>query len=75
MVPVEGEMTRASWRTVLFSDESRFLLSRADERIRVYICFKLRAAGRGGSVMMWAGIHHGGTTALVHMAIEVTYIK
>ena len=30
--------TRQDWRTVLFSDESRFALSNSDGRIRVYRC-------------------------------------
>ena len=76
--------TRARWRTVLFSDESRFLLSRADGRTRVYRrrgeryapnCVQQVDRFGGGSVMVWAGIHHGGRTALVHVAGTLTGIR
>ena len=53
------------WRTVWFSDESRFLLQRADGRARVYRRRNERFATNciqevdrfgGGSVVMWAAI-------------------
>jgi len=64
------------WRTVLFSDESRFLLRRADGRARVYRrrnerfapnCVRQVDRFGGGSVMVWAGITHNFRTELVHI--------
>ena len=64
------------WRTVWFSDESRFLLQRADGRARVYRkrnerfatnCIREVDRFGGGSVMMWAAISHTGRTDLVHI--------
>jgi len=66
--------TRRQWNNVLFTDESRFNVSFADDRIRVW-----RRRGErlhadnvvqrdrygGGSVMVWAGIYHDGKTELV----------
>ncbi|XP_071118579.1 uncharacterized protein [Haliotis cracherodii] len=55
---------RAWWRTVLFSDESRFMLNRADGGARVYRRRNERYAAHcvqqadrfgDGSVMLWAG--------------------
>ena len=58
--------TRRQWRNVLFSDESAFNVSFADGRVRTWS----RRGERldhdnverdrygGGSVMVWAGIHH-----------------
>lgn len=65
---------RAQWATVLFSDESRFNLSHADGRIRVYrrkgerfadACLLERDRFGGGSVMVWGGIMGGRKTELV----------
>lgn len=62
--------------TVWFSEESRFLLHRADDRAKVYRrrheCFAANCVQevdrfRGGSVMMWAAIFHTGKTDLVHV--------
>lgn len=62
------------WRNVLFTDESRFNLSQADGRVRVWRrtgerhhrnCILERDRFGGGSVMVWGGIHHGGRTQLV----------
>ena len=62
------------WNTVLFSDESRFCLDRADGRERVwrrqgerYANCCVREADRwgGNSVMVWAGISFSHRTALV----------
>ena len=64
------------WRTVWFSDESRFLLQHADGRARVYRRRNERFADNciqevdrfgGGSVMVWGAISHTGRTALVHV--------
>ena len=69
--------------TVLFSDESCFRISRADRRTRVYRrrgeryspnCVQVDQFG-GDSVMVLAGFHHGGRTALVHVAVTLTNIR
>ncbi|KAL0161626.1 hypothetical protein M9458_045351, partial [Cirrhinus mrigala] len=61
------------WRSVLFTDESRFTLSTCDRRDRVWRCRGERSAacnilqhGRfgSGSVMVWGGISLEGRTAL-----------
>ena len=66
---------RQDWRTILFSDESRFALSNSDGRIRVYrrrneryadcCVFQRDRFGGGGSLMVWAGISYGYRTQLV----------
>ena len=62
------------WHHVIYTDESRFLLHRFDERVRVRRqkgkrFRKDRVVGTvmadGGSVHTWDGIHHGGKTDLV----------
>ena len=62
------------WRHVLFSDESRFLLHRADGRVRVRRqigerfaddCVQGTVPHGGGSVHVWGAIHYGGKTNLV----------
>ena len=62
------------WRNVMFSDESRYLLYRADCRQRVYrrngeCCRDNCLVGRdrfgGGVLMVWAGISYGHRTPLV----------
>ncbi len=62
------------WRTVMFSDESRFTLKFADGRIRVwrlrgerFDCNNVMPMDRfgGGSIMVWGGIHYNGKTRLV----------
>ena len=69
------------WRTVWFSDESRFLLKRGDGRARVYRrrnehfannCIQEVDRFGGGSVMIWAAISHTGKTALVHIPGNLT---
>jgi hypothetical protein len=69
------------WRTVWFSDESRFQLKRSDGRASVYRRRNERFANNciqevdrfgGGSVMMWATISHTGKTALVHIPRNLT---
>ena len=68
---------RLGWRNILFSDESRFTLTRSDGRTRVYrrkneryadACVEERDRfGGGGSVMVWAGIMYNYRTALVQI--------
>ena len=61
----------ARWRGVLFTDESRFSLFRADDRQRVWRCVGEqfadvsivdRVAHGGGGVMVWAGVCYGQRT-------------
>uniref|UniRef100_A0A8C7XJ79 Transposase Tc1-like domain-containing protein n=1 Tax=Oryzias sinensis TaxID=183150 RepID=A0A8C7XJ79_9TELE len=61
----------ARWRGVLFTDESRFTLFRADDRQRVWrrvgerfsdVNVVDRVAHGGGGVMVWAGICYGRRT-------------
>ena len=70
--------TRQRWRTLLFTDESRFVLSRADGRVRLYrrrnerdadccVLQRDRWVWGGGSVMVWGGIAYGYRTPLVVM--------
>lgn len=69
-----GRWTRNQWNTVLFSDESRFLLDRFDRRSRVYrrprerfsdACVSEVDRFGGGSVMVWGGITFHGRTQLL----------
>ena len=62
------------WNQVLFIDESRFSLEKADGRVRVYrrvgerysdACVTEVDRVRRGSVMVWGGINHQGKTNLV----------
>ena len=62
------------WRNVMFSDESRYLLYRADGRQRVYRrngeryrdnCLVDRDRFGGDALMVWAGISYGHRTPLV----------
>lgn len=57
--------TRQRWNTVLFSDESRFHLSRADGRTRIWrrrnerfaaCCVQEVDRWGGGSIMIWAAV-------------------
>ncbi len=59
----------ALWRGVLFTDESRFSLYRADGRQRVWCCVGEwfadvvdRVAHGCGGVMVWAGVCYGQRT-------------
>ena len=62
------------WNSVLFSDESRFLLRRVDGRRRFYRrrgerfldeCVERQDAFGGGSLMVWAGISYHHKTYLI----------
>lgn len=62
------------WRSVLFTDESRFCLTRCDGRVRVYrrpgerytaACIQEVDRFGAGSVMVWGGISIDGRTDLV----------
>jgi hypothetical protein len=62
------------WRSVLFTDESRFCLTHCDGRVRVYrrpgeryTATTIQEVGRygGGLVMVWGGISVDGRTELV----------
>ena len=64
----------ARWRSVVFSDESRFLLFFHDGRRRVYRrkgerfcdpCILQKDRFGGGGVMVWAAIRHGWKSQLV----------
>ena len=66
--------TRQQWSHVLFTDESRFCLDHHAGRVRVWrrrgerfadSCVRSSRQGRGGSVMIWAGISEQGKTDLV----------
>ena len=72
------------WRRVLFTDESRFTLYRADGRRRVYrrrgerfadACVVERDRFRGGSVMVWGGIAHGIKSQLIIVAGNLTAVR
>ena len=65
---------RADWNRVLFTDESRFTVSHADGRVRVYrrknerfadCCIVEKNRFGGGSVMVWGGIMGNRKTDLV----------
>ena len=69
------------WRNVMFSDESRFLLYRADSRRRVYRCDGERFRDNcvdevdgfgGGGLMVWAGIAYGHRTPMVFIDGRLT---
>ena len=69
--------TRAQWGRVLFTDESRFKLRRADGRVRMYrrrgerfqdCCVVERDMFGGGSIMVWAGISLHTKTDMVRIA-------
>ena len=73
--------TRRQWNDVLFTDESRFNVSFADGRVRVWRRRGERLANDnvvqrdrygGGSVMVWAGIYQDGKTDLVTVPGNLT---
>lgn len=68
--------TRAQWGQVLFTDESRFMVSPKDGRIRVWRraheqlqddAVQETAAFGGGSIMVWGGISRHHRTPLYHV--------
>ena len=70
---VHYRWTRAEWRMVMLSDESRYNLDHHDGRIRVWRslgeryaphCVALHDRWGGGSVMVWAGVWCTGRTDL-----------
>ena len=72
------------WRQVLFMDESRFTLYRADGRRRVYRRRGERFADAcvvewdrfgGGSIMVWGGIAHGIKSQLIIVAGSMTAVR
>ena len=72
------------WRRVLFTDESRFTLYRADGRRRVYrrrgerfadACVVEQDRFGGGSVMVWGGIAHGIKSQLIIVAGNMTAVR
>lgn len=77
--------TQRDWQNVLFSDESRFTISRSDGRHRVYrrpneryadTCVEERDRfGGGGSVMLWGGISYRARTAFVPIRGTLTAIR
>ena len=65
-----------NWRRVWFSEESRFMLQKRDDRTRVYRRPNERFARNcildvdnfgGGSVVVWGAIFYGRKTQLVHI--------
>uniref|UniRef100_A0AAZ3RQ21 Tc1-like transposase DDE domain-containing protein n=1 Tax=Oncorhynchus tshawytscha TaxID=74940 RepID=A0AAZ3RQ21_ONCTS len=70
--------TRLDWQKVLFTDDSRFCLTRRDGRIRVYCRSNERYTeacnlerdrfGGGGSVTVWGGVSQHHRTELVVIA-------
>ena len=74
MVPRHRRWLARQWNQLLFSDESRFTLEKADGRVRVYqrvgeryldACVTEVDRFRRGSVMVWGGINHQSKTDLV----------
>ena len=72
------------WRRVLFTNETRFTLYRADGRRRVYrrrgerfadACVVERDRFGGGSVMVWGGIAHGIKSQLIIVAGNMTAVR
>jgi hypothetical protein len=65
---------RRNWRTVLFSEESRFPLEFADGRIRIWrrpgerfaeACVMPVDRFGSGRLMVWGGMHYAGKTNLI----------
>jgi hypothetical protein len=77
---IHAHWTRAQWRNVLFSDESRFSLHHNDRRMRLWrrrgerfqkCCVRENMQGQGGSVLVWGGITEQGRTQLVGLNANV----
>jgi transposase len=75
---------RARWSSVLFTDESRFQLHRADGRVRVWrrrgeryanACVRESDRWGGGSVMVWGGITTHFRTDLVVLGGRVNAVN
>jgi len=69
-----NQQLRRNWRTLFFSDESRFTLKFADGRIRVWrrpgerfaeACVMPVDRFGGGSLMVWGRVHYAGKTNLI----------
>lgn len=78
---VHSTWRRHDWATVLFTDESRFVLGRHDGRMRCYRRTNERfldaciheAPNRGyGQVMVWGGITTDHRTPLVNLPVALT---
>jgi len=78
---IHGNWPRQRWLNVLFTDESRFLMNRADGRQRVYRrvnqryqpnCIRQVDRFGGGGVMVWAGITSTGRTNLYRINGNLT---
>uniref|UniRef100_A0A4W5QT84 Tc1-like transposase DDE domain-containing protein n=1 Tax=Hucho hucho TaxID=62062 RepID=A0A4W5QT84_9TELE len=77
--------TRQDWQKVLFTDESRFCLTRGDGRIRFYhrrneryteACTLERDRfGGGGSIMVWGGVSQHHQTELVVIAGNLNAVR
>ena len=72
------------WRRVVFTDESRFTLFRADGRRRLHrrrgerfadACVFERDTCGGGSVMVWGGISHGVKSPLIVVPGNLTAVR
>ena len=72
------------WRRVLFTDESRFTLFRADGQRRLYrrcgkqfadACVFERDRHGGGSVMVWGVISHGVMSPLIVVPGNITAVR
>ena len=72
---------RRNWRDVVFSDESKFNLSHADGRLRIYRRRHERFAANcviqhdrfgGGGVMVWGAINHNFKSSLVILRDTLT---
>jgi hypothetical protein len=70
----ENQHMRRNWKTVLFSDKSRFTLKFADDCIRVWrrpgesfgnACVMPVDCFGGGSLMAGRGVHYAGKTNVI----------
>ena len=76
--------TRQDWQKVLFTDESRFCLTRCDGQICVYrqrnehyteTCTLERNRFGGGSIMVWGGVSQHHRTELVVIAGNLNAVR